>query len=99
MRKLLLAMLALALTSAYAMEGNVLWIEKKDMDTKAWLTVNETLWYIPINSGESFEIEYDIYIDEYQSNIKDDYRIWDSIKILQKPLRMLKTYKKILTIV
>jgi hypothetical protein len=38
------------------------------MDTKAWLTVNETLWYIPIHSGESFEIEYDIYIDKYQSN-------------------------------
>lgn len=48
------------------MEGNVLWIEK-DYDSWMYLGANESLRNLPINDGESFELEYEVYVEYYES--------------------------------
>ena len=68
----------LLLMPAYAtMSGNALWLWK-DKDSWGYFGANKTLRNLPINDGESFEIEYDVYVEHYESDPK-----WAPLAIVQ----------------
>jgi len=80
MRKLMFILLLLSIALfnlVYAMSGNVLWVEK-DYDSWMYVTANLSLGNFPINDGESFELEYDVYVEYYESRSE-----WAPLAIMQ----------------
>jgi len=79
MRVLLLTLTTISLfllTPIYAMDGNALWLEK-DKNSWGYFGANESLKNLPINDNESFELEYDVYVGNYETNKK-----WSPLHII-----------------
>ena len=81
MRRLLPVILAaLFLAPVYAMGGNALWIGKNYNET-IYIYANTSTVSSPINPGESYTIEYDAYLAEYNAIGKYDDVVLDDVSL------------------
>lgn len=66
-RLLWIVLMFLVLVPIYAIDGNVLWIEKGYGESEIYVYSNRSLTDTLLNSGNSCIIEYDVYLERYEA--------------------------------